>query len=434
MFKKILFPFLILILILISSSLKVFAEELKPYWHPSFMDSIEDAANYILESYSVSPLENLGNSYEDAKNFVNTLFTNDYPVEFVLVDKYNKDINYLYLTEEDLINPERKYYLEGFINSRKQKTVGYSVRLVRYSLTTLKEISSGTLSGNFYVGEPDKFLKINSLDFTLLGYDNYFKPDLGDDDHSNILPPSGNGIVITEPLHNSDYNSFETDKGYPVTFKVRGRYKMDYDLWAGDEADKMQIVNNTTSINPIEILNFKWIKSPTQNAFGNRIVEYEMTIKTYFKELGKNKIDIRLMMDVDKDSDDFAREHRYYEDEITINLISDENLPDSSIPGSGDDWDSFPTPPEGGSILEWIKYFGDVIIWLVTYPFRLLSYVFSVLIGYITQMVSTLKETSQAISNLFSFIPKDILNVTYGVISFTVLYSVVRGVLKLIRG
>lgn len=415
-----------------------FAEEnleISPLWE----NSISITSNNELATHFMS-----GGLDETTKNFLFEIFSyeefsnwNDYKNVF-LTSNYSSNKYYYYV----FLCDDFRYWrnngeVSGVVNPTGKEYVYTSTDNVIFTLS-----STSDLTGNSRLIYRNKTIpiKLSHVTFEDKGIyeDIYYYPDFSpgsDSDRVESMPSVGNGIFITSLEDGQEYNSIKETNGYPVVYKVKGRYTMDFDLFAGDEADKLQIVNSLKSTNELEVLSFKWIKSPSSQAFKGGVVEYEVTLKTYFKDLGKQIVDVTLMMDVDSDSTDFVtREHRYYSDYVYVDLISDSDIPPSYEDGVSDDFNEFPEAPVDGGILEWIQYFGNVIIWLVTYPFRLLGEVFSTLIGYISEMVGILQSTSEQITGLFTFIPDDILKVTYGVISFTLMYSVVRGVLGLIRG
>ena len=127
-------------------------------------------------------------------------------------------------------------------------------------------------------------------------------------------------------------------------------------------------------------------------------------------------------------TNDGSREEAIFDSDGNVESIGNSSSSDDGL-------SNFPNNPgSDGSVVDWFKYIGDIVIWLVTYPFKLLSDVFNLLGTYINSMMLELEETARAINGLLTFIPGDILNVAYGFIAFTLLYSIVRGVLKLIRG
>lgn len=288
-------------------------------------------------------------------------------------------------------------------------------------------------------------------------------PDDNEDNRVDEMPSEGNGIYIISPSNNSKINKLKyNDKGYfEQNYTVKVQYKPDDSGFfpSTSSSDKSKIIKSFTSemedsdfAYQIFSDSFSWVVTPEKalDSVSSPYAIAEFQLNTVFKDLGKKRLIVNCELDVLSGSPDFSltREYRKYSDSIVIEFFSDENYSDGSIinpdgsVGSGDnglDFDNnlegFPTSPgDGASIVDWIKYFGDVILWLITYPFKLLANAFVVLGGYITTMVNTLTDTSKQITGLFTFIPSDILNVTYGFISFTLLYSVVRGVLKLIRG
>lgn len=386
--------------------------------------------------------------------FVNSLFTNDRPIEFVSVDTFNKSIIYHYLTLEDVAGST---FYTHYKNLSSEEYLMYSARYERYSLSTLSYVGSGTSSGSYRVGDSSYTFKFNRLDYSSLGYQDY-NPNLPSVERPSIMPDNGNGIFISSPSDGVKINKLtKNDKGYyEQHFKVRVRYKPNNKgfVSSSSERDKSIIFSSTNGSYSdgdgdgiIIHDSFKWITTPEKalDSVNSPYAECEFLYTTVFQNLGKKVFNISMQLNVLEGSEDFSTfDYREYTDSINIEFVCDENYKDNVIinpDGSSDNdntgivgGDDFPTAPEGGSILDWITYLGQLIMWIVTYPFKLLAEISSILIGYISTLVSTLTETSVAITSLFTFIPQDILNVTYGIISFTLMYSVVRGVIKLIRG
>lgn len=431
-----------------------------PYWATDVTgDKIKLGAEYLLECEQANPMSGLG--VTKIRDFVDTLLVGAYPVELVSVDTYNRKIYYMYLTETDLQDTSN-FMLYGQIISSK-KTALYNFRYISYSYNDLVKNGSGTIGGAFTKGYSSTYLKVNKLDLRLLGLDNYLQTEeekIEEEikNHPIELPSTGNGILITAPKSGSKINKLEYNaKGYlEQIFTLRVQYKPKEGFFGlDDDGQKMDIIKGISCEMEDSDFNyhifddsFRWIVKPSKavDSVSSPYAIAEIKISTVFKDLGRKKFIVNSALKVADDSEDITRDIRQYTDSIYVEFVSDENYSDGVVinpdgttgsDGSNSDinLDGFPTSPgSNATIIDWVKYFGDVIIWLVTYPFKLLANCFTVLGVYITVMLKTLQSTSEQITGLFTFIPKDILNVTYGIISFTLLYSVIRGLLRLIRG
>lgn len=205
------------------------------------------------------------------------------------------------------------------------------------------------------------------------------------------------------------------------TLKISSPFKL-YDC-VGTYVVRPSITNNFESKFYIDLV----LGFPSTSKIGN----YTLTASFPGSGTSQNE-DIKSASVLVNITNDGSKQEGVFDEDGSIELPSN----GSSIGGgSSINGDDFPIAPgKDGSIGDWFDYIGSLIMWIITYPFKLLGDVFNVLTNYINVMVNQLTETSRAITGLFTFIPQDILNVTFGVISFTLLYSVVRGVLKLIRG
>lgn len=424
----------------------------------------------------VSPL--YVNSFEEFKNFVvNSIGAIDIPEKVYSSSEYNDYMNkypYFLICEDNT----RIY----FIGSYTQFSMTYQQGNQSFSSPVLKCSSNGELGTIiYYKSSKDMYyysttgisldsiqgnvyptLKLQPVKGNLRVYDtsNDFEIVEEEEDRPIELPSVGNGILITSPADGSKINKLTYNgKGYlEQNYILRVQYMPNDSIFGvNDDSQKMDIIKGISctmedSDFDYQIFSdsFRWIVKPSKavDSVSTPYAIAELQINTVFKDIGKKTFTVTSGLKVSDDSVDITRDIREYTDSIDIEFVSDENYSDGSIinpdgsVGSGDNGldfdnnlDGFPTAPgDGASIVDWIKYFGDVILWLITYPFKLLANAFVVLGGYITTMVNTLTDTSKQITGLFTFIPSDILNVTYGFISFTLLYSVVRGVLKLIRG
>lgn len=418
------------------------------------------------------------NSFEEFKNFVvNSIGAIDIPEKVYSSSEYNDYMNkypYFLIYEDNT----RIY----FIGSYTQFAMTYEQGNQSFSSPVLQCSSNGELGTIiYYKSSKDMYyysstsisldsiqgnvyptLKLQPVKGNLRVYDtsNDFEiVEEEEEDRPTELPSVGNGILITAPASGSKINKLEyNDKGYlEQVFTLKVQYKPNDKSIFGvnDNQQKLDVIKGIScemedSDFDYHIFDesFKWIVKPSKvvDSVSSPYAVAEMKISTVFKELGKKVFTVKSALKVADDSTDITRDIREYTDSISVEFVSDDNYQDGVVinpdgttgsDGSNSDiyLDGFPSAPgDGASIVDWIKYFGDVILWLITYPFKLLANAFVVLGGYITTMVNTLTDTSKQITGLFTFIPSDILNVTYGFISFTLLYSVVRGVLKLIRG
>lgn len=313
-------------------------------------------------------------------------------------------------------------------------------------------------NGEFYsdkvktVGTGDTIIS-STGDMSLISWEvlweNGYKPV---DNRPGQMPAQGNGIFISFPKNGQVINSFDVggdfNKMYPVTFQIDGRYQVN-DFSKGDKYEQNLIINSLSSDYDIADIDFRWEVSPTKAYYNkDHQVKFRVTVKSYYRQIGEHEFNISCSADVFRGSEDFElREVRQYSDKVSFSIESDESKAENNTPSTGGgsnsdggsssvggSFDDFPVPPNSMNPIDWIIYFADVLVWLVTFPFRLLAEIFSTLWFYIDNMKDKLIESSRSITQLFGFIPQDIIEVTYGIISFTLLYGTIKSVYKMIRG
>lgn len=243
-----------------------------------------------------------------------------------------------------------------------------------------------------------------------------------------VYPSSGQTIN----LHASSDSNY-----YQVPFKVDVKNFSAFSIAKDEELikDSSKINNYKTVINTIT-----WVKKHSWIGSDNRYF-----VEGYFylpvSSLNKEEIlNFNTSYPVSVD---------WVSNPVTVKFTSDGSLPeykpdtgenggnidsDGNVSVGGDDYGQIPQPPKDGSVGDWFSYIGNLLFWIITYPFKLVGNIVSTLVGYVTNMFSILQPVTNQLNSVLSFIPQDILNACWGFLSFTILYSVIKSVFKMIRG
>lgn len=311
-----------------------------------------------------------------------------------------------------------------------------------------KNISSVT-NGNFTKGDfwiiHGDYLSSSNTEFKyqLVAYSNLRFANNVDGGIDDLLPipPSmedeGNlGYKFIYPLDGESINlhANENSNYFKVPFKVDVK-----NFYAFSTSKAEEDIKNTFAINDYktEVTNITWFDKP-----GWLGGECRYTVEGYFyiPVSALNNVATVLTCSMWYPKSDTV----WVADEITVHLTSDGSIPEYTPPSSGSDGgninvggnniDGLPSAPVDGSVTDWLEYIGNLIFWLITYPFKLLGNIVTTLMSYITNMFNILQPATDQLNNVLSFIPKDILNVCWGFLSFTMLYSVLKSAFKMIRG
>lgn len=256
-------------------------------------------------------------------------------------------------------------------------------------------------------------------------------PSLDDEDvfGYNFVYPSNGDVINLHATSNSYY--------YKVPFKVDVKNIGAFSTSKEEESirDHSKINNYKTEIDTIT-----WVKKHSWLGGENRYFvegyfyiptstlnkEEVLNFNTYYPPTANwinNSISVKFT------SDGSQPEYKPDSGDNGGNIDSDGN-----VNVGGDDYGQIPQPPKDGSVSDWFAYIGNLIFWIITYPFKLVGNIVSTLVGYVTNMFSILQPVTNQLNSVLSFIPSDILNACWGFLSFTILYSVIKSVFKMIRG
>lgn len=365
---------------------------------------------------------------------------------FVTVEHiYSSGTHIVYLY--DLTNYKDKIFTLNTLNdiTYLRYTTGYTFRGNAYyyyieggKITTGKDSVAQTTYSNVSYGLPISYNTSNAcLPLTYKGLNWNTESD------SEIFPPPPSieddgqlGYKFIYPLNGENINLHSNvDSNY---FKVP--YKVDVkNFYAFGTKKAEEDIKATFKINDFrtDITTITWFDKP--GLLGS---ECRYTVEGYFyiPISSYNNSSISLFANMWYPQTDT----NWLEDIIIVTFSSDGSIPEYTPPDSngnngsidigGNNIDGLPSAPVDGSITDWFSYIGNLIFWLVTYPFKLLGNIIITLTGYITNMFNILQPVTNQLNSVLSFIPQDILNVCWGFLSFTILYSVLKSAFKMIRG
>ena len=442
-FKKIIISFLFCFFFLHSSVLCVFSD---------------DFENGQISTFSYEGIQDYKLTFDDAINFAK-----DNDISYLTFDYINVNgvrgvglcllyDNSVFPYVEDYKTSSGYLYKDSLVfrNSDGNIDVDGNYGFIVYVDGKKNAISSGSatfLKGTQILGNFDIYYSSkarvpnNAYNNNGTGYiENYTREEL-----EKFKFPHNQAYFYT-PQNNSTVNFHFKDK-YFWKFNARIYLQFDGDMYISDKKIMEKLISTMEISSPFELYEpvgtyverpglFNGFKAKAyidfKVGFPSDFEFKEYTLSVSFPGSGTTSIpDVKPATVKIKLENDGSKLEGVYDN----NGVIDGDGSNSTTDITGDSVDNFPVAPgSDGTIGEWFKYVGELVVWLVTYPFKLLGDVFNVLGIYINSMISQLEETARAINGLLTFIPQDILNVVYGFISFTLLYSVVRGVLKLIRG
>lgn len=263
-------------------------------------------------------------------------------------------------------------------------------------------------------------------------------------------------IHISSPKDGATYNKPNRDEWEPYSFIIQVKYRFSPVGWNNDKTLSDKILSGFTGYNPIysnkgcgfEVtpVSNKITREPKglfispEEWYWEGVASLRITVRTS----GSIYLGIvnKWFESIDH-SDYFPDVRPRFRDFITV-TITDDPLADEGFSDVGDidkpkdpvddlEGSGFPNLPSDAGIGDYFNWFFEVITWLITFPLKKMYEAFTVCTSYITKMVNILSETSIAMTSLITFIPSDILGVVNGVLAFSVCFSVVLFILKLIR-
>lgn len=418
--KKFIFPLLFIIGIFIMPSLVTSAADLKvipPSWY-------QDKKNQ-LNSYFEIKFFDKTNNYTSYYILDGTPYKAPItPYKFSIGSDSNGD--YLYITGNNSFGLGGFYYRHDSTGKIISGSNSPSLNSFNYS-------SKFYISGSGGYSTQEIFpLSYKNIDFDIFK-DGVFPPPPNIDDEGNygynfIYPK--NGDVIN--LHASSDSNY-----YKVPFRIDVKDYLASGLKKSEEfiIDNSRINNYKTVIDKIS-----WIKKP--NILGSDV---RFFLDGYFY-IPVSSLNTQVTLSFTTFKPDNIT---WIGNNVIVKFTSDGSLPeynpdvgdsggnvgnDGSVNVGGEDFGQIPQAPKDGDLGSWLSYIGNLLIWLVTYPFKLLGNIITTLVGYINGMFSILQPVTNQLNSVLSFIPSDILNVCWGFLSFTLLYSVIKSVMKMIRG
>lgn len=406
--KKLLFSFSFLFLLFPSIISK--ADVSAPSW---YLDKKASLDNYI-ETKSVFKTGVTVYNLYDFTSYSDKLFT-------VRSEELGKAV--LILPSSNISCFVYQYYVEGGkVTTGKDSPSGSSVTKAPYLYVESSSSSSNTFP-----------LTYKGINFDNEDSSSVFPPPPSIDDDGqygyNFIYPKDGDVINLHASSDSNY--------YKVPFRIDVKNYLASGLKKSEEfiVDNSRINNYKTVVD-----NISWVKKP--NILGTDV---RFFVDGYFYiPVSSLNSDVSLSFNTFK-SDNIT----WINNSIKVRFTSDGSLPeynpnpgdtggnvvnDGSVNVGGEDFGQIPKPPKDGDLASWLSYIGNLLIWLVTYPFKLLGNIITTLIGYINGMFSILQPVTNQLNSVLSFIPSDILNVCWGFLSFTLLYSVIKSVMKMIRG
>lgn len=185
---------------------------------------------------------------------------------------------------------------------------------------------------------------------------------------------------------------------------------------------------------------FKWIKAPGEDKETNE-VEFEMTMQSImFKgtcdltvgvsvpqnDATKQEV-IELYSAIERGVQPLADSYLYISNVVKNITFTQDNQSGDYVPPDEDNGESngnvdgsigggdLPTKPEGGGILEWLQYFIDLFIYVITLPFKIIYDVSNAVISIITDVVKNMINYVGLIGQMFTFLPNELQVILKGV-------------------
>lgn len=246
-------------------------------------------------------------------------------------------------------------------------------------------------------------------------------------------------LTGTSPLKWYDievYGKFINDSSVIVNASLLKTYIINNTVvWHGDEKRRMGEGLGSKS--------FRWIQTPSGKG---TIGEFKMVVTMPMLKEGVHNVTLGTTINLQEQT----REYVWLTDTIkNVEFLGDNfednfekppvDVPEDGTSGQvggvgGNGTSDIPQVPEDGNIIDWLKYFFDVILWLVTYPFVLIGEIIGTLMNYIIDLFKSLAPVGDYLRQVLSFIPSDIMNVLWGILSFSILFSTIKMVTGYMRG
>lgn len=97
--------------------------------------------------------------------------------------------------------------------------------------------------------------------------------------------------------------------------------------------------------------------------------------------------------------------------------------------GDGGNPDGFPQEPNNGSILDYLKYYGEILIWIVNIPVNLLKDLVGFLTSTFNSVSTSFSEMGTFFSSFFSFLPGPLA----GSLWLVLIAMFITGIIKIVR-